>query len=160
MQALVCPLCALYAPGAYHVNKNTNLYKHITSTHLYNPNDPALAYIPTAPAPPPETKPPEKTVDFVEETLLKDLTDECSICMESLSQGRSVYTVNSSGSPHTISQQLEIHYCSNGYSMLTKVGQRIARLVCLCVFHMDCIQQWFAKSKRCPLHEQSDEKAL
>jgi len=31
-------------------------------------------------------------------------------------------------------------------------GDKIARLPCLCVYHIECIEQWFKKSQTCPEH--------
>ncbi|KAI8832206.1 hypothetical protein BC829DRAFT_408812 [Chytridium lagenaria] len=31
-------------------------------------------------------------------------------------------------------------------------GQKIARLNCLCIYHADCIDDWFLRSQECPVH--------
>jgi len=34
-----------------------------------------------------------------------------------------------------------------------QTGDQIARLECFCVFHKGCVDEWFQKSRKCPLHK-------
>ncbi|CBY12278.1 unnamed protein product [Oikopleura dioica] len=36
-------------------------------------------------------------------------------------------------------------------------GQCIARLPCLCIFHEECLKDWFKVKEECPSHPESDE---
>jgi hypothetical protein len=32
------------------------------------------------------------------------------------------------------------------------MGETIARVECMCVFHKCCLEQWYAKKRCCPFH--------
>jgi len=124
-----CPICVAYTQQAYHVNKNTNLLQHIINTHAAGTNDP---YVQTLTSRQSTARAPE-VVPVVE----KELETPMEFVNEQLTK--------------SLEQE-----CSICFEQFVE-GQYISRLVCLCIYHRDCLSSWFQKQKRCPLHEMKEE---
>jgi len=101
-------------------------------------------------------------MDTADELLLNTHVDEC-LTMKMLAEEASTKHIRDDP-PLTEKLSLEKaqfvvqvlgntlgHECTICFEQLSE-GQCIARLECMCVFHKDCIYQWFEKSSFCPLH--------
>jgi len=98
-----------------------------------------------------------------DELLLNTHVDEC-LTMKMLAEEASTKPIAVDNPPLTETLSLDkaqfvvqvlgntlATECTICFEQLSE-GQCIARLECMCVFHKDCIYQWFEKSSFCPLH--------
>lgn len=80
----------------------------------------------------------QASFEFIEQTLEKDLDEECCICLETFAKGIHIFFFK--------------RICFLKVNILFS-GSLVARLECICLFHKECILDWFQKDKSCPNHQ-------
>jgi len=143
-QAFGCPVCLLLGYSGYSVKQDTNLFSHLQNTHadlfveqqydvddLYDPiqnQEPDFVYDP-------------------EDFLVDEDPIITKVDIKSMSK-----TVGSAYVVETLKQFKPGFECSICYEEFQK-GVVVARMDCFCVFHKLCIDNWFKKQAKCPLHK-------
>jgi hypothetical protein len=61
----------------------------------------------------------------------------------------SIYTIQYANEEDVLR---ECHICYEEFD----IGDCLSRLTCFCLYHKDCIDEWFHKSKECPIHQKNN----
>jgi len=134
-----CPICALTRPNRYQINEKTNLYQHVQNQHS----------------------------DFQQNTFdnVTAMRDALHYAIDfGYDPGEFMYddydSMNFSNPKNIGSHYIEdvVKEYRTGVECTIcfeefQEGEKIARLDCFCIFHKACIDRWFEKSRKCPLHK-------
>lgn len=135
-----CPICSSLGFGKYTVNEKTNLLEHLQSVHL-------------------DLLIPDQTLYAQEEDeVLFEEEDEFIYNPEDFARIDIPVTLpdaKSVGSTYIemlVETELLGKECPICFDEFIK-DAAIVRMDCFCVFHKTCIDSWFQKLKKCPLHK-------
>jgi len=138
VQNYSCPICPLLGYGVFKPNSSTNLLSHLQKYHgdlvsLHNPStfkDP---------------------VEGAEEFDFSAIEDNQDIPQEVLLDS-SKFSVGSKYVEEILKVKREDE-CGICYEDF-RVGDTVARLDCFCIYHKRCIDAWFVRGNKCPVHKE------
>eukprot|EP01125_Pyxidicula_operculata_P000488 TRINITY_DN10510_c0_g1_i1.p1 TRINITY_DN10510_c0_g1~~TRINITY_DN10510_c0_g1_i1.p1 ORF type:complete len:319 (+),score=37.51 TRINITY_DN10510_c0_g1_i1:38-958(+) len=124
-QAHACPICTLIDGAPYEINASTNLLSHLETAH--------------------------GGVKPVNSTVVAPQPTPTVVSTHSVSHSGGENQAFTIESFKQITENSECAICREEY----QPSQPVARLQCLCLFHVDCIKNWFMKTeiKVCPVHK-------
>jgi len=144
-QAYACPICFL-AGIQFAPRSDTNLLTHLQNTH---------SDLAAVSQPPPSTQQPANPQSYDDDDDFEEYDP-------------AAFLVDEQDNPPTLTPDVK----SLGYKYVEDVmkdakpgvecticfeefenGDVIARMDCFCVFHKKCIELWFKKANKCPLHK-------
>jgi len=167
-----CPVCTIMGVNSFKPTKDTNLYRHVRNNHydLSQANNrststsssrgnnrshsvsnvkPASSTIRSSTGGSGTTKSPSGTntgtsspISSSPKIVKEDFPADVLNMYKNLG---SRYVVD------TLKQDMESE-CTICYEEFVE-GDTIARMDCFCIFHKKCIDRWFKKSNKCPLHK-------
>eukprot|EP01088_Endostelium_zonatum_P022283 TRINITY_DN9430_c0_g1_i2.p1 TRINITY_DN9430_c0_g1~~TRINITY_DN9430_c0_g1_i2.p1 ORF type:complete len:367 (-),score=53.63 TRINITY_DN9430_c0_g1_i2:10-1110(-) len=152
-----CPVCELMTGITYSANDQTNLLTHVRTHHqdmikspdqtsnnsTFPTSDYVFDYdddIPTIPS----------TTSTTSSTTTSSSTTTTT---SSTTGGGGGGAVGSRYIVQVLEEDMKEGECTICFEEFKK-GENIARLECFCIFHEDCVVEWFKKSNnKCPLHK-------
>jgi len=135
-QNYACPICIIQGNITYTVTSNTNLLSHLQNQHIDLINPP----------PSPEWEDDFYFPEFSEKEF--ELQNPPQTTHAQQQPPDYIAIMVSETALININKECSICFCEY------QKGEVLARLPCLCLYHQNCVEGWFAKKKErvCPLH--------
>jgi len=137
-QRYSCPICPLLGFGVFKPNSSTNLISHLQKYH----SDLVSMHKPSSYKDP---------VDVAEEFDFSMVSDNQDIPQEVLLDS-SKFSVGSKYVEEVLKVKREDE-CGICYEDFRE-GDTVARLDCFCIYHKRCIDAWFVRGNKCPVHKE------
>ena len=157
-----CPVCQLMTGTSYSANDQTNLLIHIRTHHQDMIKPPDL--LPNNSISLPNNSDYDFDFDFPDDNNVNNDPSSATSTNSHSSPTNSNSNSNSNsnqdnsnvGSRYVVQvleEDMKEGECSICFEEFKK-GESIARLECFCIFHQECVINWFKKSNnKCPLHK-------
>jgi len=168
-QSHSCPVCTIMGVNNFKPNKDTNLYRHVRSNHydLSQANSRStstsssrgsnrshsVSNVKSGSSSIRSSTGSSGTTNSPSSSTSSPISSSPKISKEDLpADVLNMYkNLGSRYVVDTLKQAMDTE-CTICYEEFEE-GAVIARLDCFCIFHKKCIDQWFKKSNKCPLHK-------